>query len=143
MDNVTLPPMPGLKSMLERYEELRAMSLRWANLSDFSKETCHEALAGIDRGPDAYRYAMVLDDMALLVKGIEAYAREAVLAERTIWKTLQDNECTIAPNYVRDKSGKFNGWLVIGRHMQFEKADTPYEAAQKFAAAIRNQPIEG
>jgi hypothetical protein len=72
-----LPELPP--HIAKRYEDLRRDCLRWANLHESSKLVCHEALSGLREGPDAYRFAQLLDDMML---AFEPYARQAVLAER-------------------------------------------------------------
>jgi len=99
------------------------------------------ALPTADQIDAVYRdvWSTVPHDKRLTVFA-QKIAIQAVMAERKIWQVLEENQCSVVPNYIRDGSGRFNGWIVAGRGMRFEQAPTPYEAAQKFAAAIRAQP---
>lgn len=67
----------------------------------------------------------------------EELAIAAVLADRELWALMHEHQITVAPNYARDGSGQFHGWFAARRLGETWTGDTPLEAMQKCAAAIR------
>lgn len=112
-----LPPMPDSLDQREFYE--LCQSYRHA-----------QDITGTPNAAEAFE---------LLKTWIRTYVAEAVRVERELWQTLLEHQCTIAPNYIRDGSGCFNGFIAVsnkGHHIC--NADTPREAALLLAASIRN-----
>lgn len=67
-----------------------------------------------------------------------AYARAAVLAERELWDLLDKHGVCLSRNYIRDASGRFNGWMACGHGGAFmSKGETMRDAALACADAIR------
>lgn len=66
------------------------------------------------------------------------YARAAVLAERELWDLLDKHGVCLSRNYIRDASGRFNGWMACGHGGAFmSKGETMRDAALACADAIR------
>lgn len=88
-------------------------------------------------------YDTVMGRPLFTSRKVTAYALKAVEEDRELWKLLEIHQCTIAPSYIRDRSGRFHHWMAVGPMGEINvKGATMLEAAQNFAAAIRS-PVGG
>lgn len=71
---------------------------------------------------------------------VRAMEREA---ERIVWSVLEREGATVGPAFIRDGSGRFNGYCVISKKADVATGATMLEAAQNFVAAVDATAKEG